>query len=106
MDGGSKPTDEKDVRGLPVRNQRNRSVYIGRAKQGVHTVPPTSPLIAHPAQPAEVELTDEDIKKFDLFTQEEINIMTGEQMELIRQTPFEALKTSVDAIRKRRQEKA
>ena len=60
---------------------------------------PTSIYTAFGAQPAEAELTDEDIKKFDLFTQAEIDSFMHWEMELIRQTPFDAVKGMVDTIR-------
>lgn len=61
---------------------------------------PTDPRIAFGAQPAEAELTDEDIKKFDLFTQEEIDLFMHWEMEWIRQTPYEVVKAMMDGIRK------
>ena len=66
-----------------------------------HTVPPTDPRVAFGAQPAEAELTDEDIKKFDLFTQEEIDKFMHWEMEMIRQTPYEDVKRIMDEIRKK-----
>lgn len=65
----------------------------------------TDPRVAFGAQPAEVELTDEDIKKFDLFTQEEIDAFMHWEMEWIRQTPFEAVKMMMDEIRKKQNER-
>lgn len=65
-----------------------------------HIKPPTNPLIAFGAQPAEAELTDEDIKKFDLFTQEEIDRFMHWEMEMIRQTPYEDVKRIMDELRR------
>lgn len=65
----------------------------------------TDPRIAFGAQPAEVELTDEDIKKFDLFTQEEIDAFMHWEMEWIRQTPYEAVKAMMEEIRKKQNER-
>ena len=64
----------------------------------------TDPRIAFGAQPAEVELTDEDIKKFDLFTQAEIDAFMHWEMELIRQTPYETVKAMMEEIRKKQRE--
>lgn len=60
----------------------------------------TDPRIAFGAQPAEVELTDEDIKKFDLFTQEEIDAFMHWEMQMIRETPYEDVKRIVDELRR------
>lgn len=65
----------------------------------------TDPRIAFGAQPAEVELTDEDIKKFDLFTQEEIDRFMHWEMQVIRDTPYEKVKELVDQIRKMQDER-
>jgi len=65
----------------------------------------TDPRIAFGAQPAEVELTDEDIKKFDLFTQEEIDRFMHWETEMIRQTPYETVKVMMDDIRKKQNER-
>lgn len=65
----------------------------------------TDPRIAFGAQPAEAELTDEDIKKFDLFTQEEIDRFMHWEMESIRQTPYETVKAMMDDIRKKQNER-
>lgn len=65
-----------------------------------HDVPPTDPRVAFGAQPAEAELTDEDIKKFDLFTQEEIDRFMHWEMEMIRQTPYEDVKRIMDELRR------
>lgn len=61
---------------------------------------PTDPRIAFGAQPAEVELTDEDIKKFDLFTQKEIDAFMHWEMQMIRETPYEEVKRIVDELRR------
>lgn len=66
---------------------------------------PTDPRIAFGAQPAEVELTDEDIKKFDLFTQAEIDEMMHWEMQMIRETPYEGVKHIVDALREVQRER-
>lgn len=66
---------------------------------------PTDPRIAYGAQPAEAELTDDDIKKFDLFTQEEIDRFMHWEMEWIRQTPFEVVEAMMDEIRKKQNER-
>lgn len=68
-------------------------------KQGKHTVRPGSLYTAHGAQPAEAELTDEDIRKFDLFTEEEIEKFLPWEMEKIRKTPYKKLKAIMDSIR-------
>ena len=70
-----------------------------------HDVPPTDPRIAFGAQPAEAELRDEDIKKFDLFTQAELDQFLPWEMEWIRATPYEAVKAIVDDIRKKQNER-
>lgn len=60
---------------------------------------PDSKYTAFGAQPAEAELTDEDLKKFDLFTAAEINQMENWELELIRRTPLELLKGLLDFVR-------
>ena len=62
---------------------------------------PADPRTAFGAQPAEAELTDEDIKKFDLFTQSEIDLLMHWEMEAIRRLPYDTVKAVVDAIRER-----
>jgi hypothetical protein len=66
-----------------------------------HTVRPTSPYEAFGAQPAEVELTDDDIRKFDLFTEDEIASFMHWEMEMIRQSDYEQLKATVAKIRQK-----
>jgi hypothetical protein len=60
---------------------------------------PDSPYRAFGAQPAEVELTPDDLKKFDLFTQQELDRMENWEMEAIRRQPYETIKALVDVIR-------
>lgn len=69
-----------------------------------HIKPPTDPRIAFGAQPAEAELTDEDIKKFDLFTKEELDRFLPWEMNWISKTPYDTLKAMMDEIRKRQQD--
>lgn len=72
---------------------------------GVQTkVKPTDPRLAFGAQPAEAELTDEDIKKFDLFTQEEIDQFMHWEMQMIRETPYKEVRRIADALREAHRE--
>jgi len=66
---------------------------------------PDSIYTAFGAQPAEAELTNEDLEKFDLFTQSELNRMENAELELIRRTPLALLKELVGAVRERQIEK-
>lgn len=78
-----------------------RAIFIkSNMRNKPHTVPPTDPRIAFGAQPAEAELTDDDIRKFDLFTQAEIDSMLPWEMQMIRDTPYEEVKRIMDELRR------
>lgn len=88
---------------LPV-NPSNPSIHIDRPTARVNGVPaqvkkPTSVYVAHGAQPAEAELTDEDIKKLDLFSDAEVESFMHWEIQMIRDTPYDDVKRIMDEIR-------